>query len=198
MFSGIVEEEATVIDLCKRQENLYLTIQCSFANELKPGDSIAHNGVCLTVLDLHNDFYTVVAGKETLLKSNLGILQKGDYVNLERSMKLNDRLDGHLVQGHVDQIAVCTNVTDADGSWYYSFRYIPDKTEFVVEKGSVCLNGISFTVVNARDNTFQVAVFPFTYQHTKFKDIKPGSSVNLEFDIIGKYAVRLLTHNRII
>lgn len=192
MFSGIIEEEAKVINLRKEQENLYITMACSFTSELKPGHSIAHNGVCLTVLENDDTTYTIVAGKETLLKSNLGLLKVGDAINLERSMKLNDRLDGHLVQGHVDQIAVCTEVSETGGSWYYSFVYTPNKTEFTVEKGSVCVNGISYTVVNSKDNTFQVAVFPYTYQHTNFKDIKPNSVVNLEFDIIGKYVVRLL------
>jgi len=192
MFSGIIEEEAKVINLRKEQENLYITMECSFTSELKPGHSIAHNGVCLTVLEKDDTSYTIVAGKETILKSNLGLLKTGDKINLERSMKLNDRLDGHLVQGHVDQTVVCTDVAEAGGSWYFSFSYNPTQTDFTVEKGSVCVNGISFTVVNSKNNTFQVAVFPYTYQHTNFKELKQGSVVNLEFDIIGKYVVRLL------
>ena len=192
MFSGIVEEAATVVKLEKELDNLHITMRCSFVNELKIDQSLAHNGVCLTVVTKDNQTYTVTAIKETLLKSNLGLLQPGDRVNLERSMKLNDRLDGHIVQGHVDQTAVCTEVKEASGSWYFTFEYDASIANITVEKGSVSVNGVSLTVVNSQRNSFQVAIIPFTYEHTNFHQIKAGSVVNLEFDIIGKYVARLL------
>ena len=193
MFSGIVEEAATVVKLEKERENLHITLQCSFVNELKIDQSISHNGVCLTVVKTTADSYTVTAIKETLEKSNLGVLQVGDKVNLERSMKLNDRLDGHIVQGHVDQTAECTEVKEADGSWYYTFAYTPAREDYLtVEKGSVSVNGVSLTVVNSREKSFQVAIIPYTYENTNFHQIKSGTIVNLEFDIIGKYVARIL------
>jgi riboflavin synthase len=192
MFSGIVEEAAIVVKLEKEQENLHITLLCSFVNELKVDQSISHNGVCLTVVKKTEDQYTVTAIKETLIKSNLGKLKPGDKVNLERSMKLNDRLDGHIVQGHVDQTAICTKVEEADGSWYFSFDYDTTKHNITVEKGSVAVNGVSLTVVNSKHGAFQVAIIPYTYEHTNFHQIKAGTIVNLEFDIIGKYVARLL------
>jgi len=193
MFSGIVEEAAKVIRLEKDQENLHITMQCSFTHELKIDQSISHNGVCLTVVDIHEDHYTVTAIKETLMKSNLGLLAIGDKVNLERSTRLDARLDGHMVQGHVDLTATCTDVKEADGSWYYTFEYDPQGEEHItVEKGSVSVNGVSLTVVNSRDRSFQVAIIPFTYEVTNFHQIKKGTVVNIEFDIIGKYIARIL------
>ncbi len=195
MFSGIVEETARVVKLVKDQENLHITMFCSFVNELQVDQSVSHNGVCLTVVSRDDESYTVTAIRETLEKSNLGLLQVGDEVNLERSMRMGGRLDGHIVQGHVDQTAVCTKVEEAEGSWYYTFDYQPIKDEagyVVVEKGSVSVNGVSLTVVNARDNGFQVAIIPYTYQVTNFHNFKPGSVVNLEFDILGKYIARIL------
>ncbi|MDR0612451.1 MAG: riboflavin synthase [Dysgonamonadaceae bacterium] len=196
MFSGIVEEAATVFKLVADQGNLHLMLKCSFVKELKIDQSVAHNGVCLTVVDLTDDTYTVTAVKETLERSNLGLLQAGDKVNLERSMLMNGRLDGHIVQGHVDQTAVCTRVDEAGGSWYYTFEYAFDKTlarqgYMTVEKGSVTVNGVSLTVCNSKDNSFQVAIIPYTYECTNFHRIKPGTVVNLEFDIIGKYISKL-------
>jgi riboflavin synthase len=196
MFSGIVEEAATVARLVADQGNLHLTMKCSFVKELKIDQSVAHNGVCLTVIDLKDDTYMVTAVKETLERSNLGLLQVGDKVNLERSMLMNGRLDGHIVQGHVDQTAVCTRVDEAGGSWYYTFEYAFDKIlarqgYMTVEKGSVSVNGVSLTVCNSKDNSFQTAIIPYTYECTNFHQIKPGTVVNLEFDIIGKYIGKL-------
>lgn len=196
MFSGIVEEAATVVRRVEEQGNLHLTMTCSFINELKIDQSIAHNGVCLTVVDLTEDTYTVTAIKETLERSNLGLLQVGDKVNLERSMMMNGRLDGHIVQGHVDQTAICKKVEEAEGSWYFTFEYAFDKTMaqqgyMTVEKGSVTVNGVSLTVCNSQDNSFQVAIIPYTYEFTNFHQIKEDSVVNLEFDIIGKYLSKL-------
>ena len=192
MFSGIVEEAAKVVSIEKEQDNLHITMECSFVNELKIDQSVAHNGVCLTVVRKTETAYTVTAIRETLIKSNLGQLQVGDKVNLERSMLLNDRLDGHMVQGHVDQTAECTAVEEADGSWYFTFRYDPSKGNLTVEKGSIAVNGVSLTVVNSQDGSFQVAIIPYTYQVTNFHQINPGTIVNLEFDIIGKYVMRIL------
>jgi riboflavin synthase len=192
MFSGIVEEAAKVVSIEKEQDNLHITMECSFANELKIDQSIAHNGVCLTVVRMTGTAYTVTAIRETLLKSNLGLLQVGDRVNLERSMLLNGRLDGHMVQGHVDQTAECTAVEEADGSWYFTFKYDPAKGNLTVEKGSIAVNGVSLTVVNSQADSFRVAIIPYTYECTNFHRIKPGTIVNLEFDIIGKYVTRIL------
>jgi len=193
MFSGIVEEAATVVRLEKEQGNLHITIQCSFTDELKIDQSIAHNGVCLTVVSIEEDTYTVTAIQETLQKSNLGTLHIGDKVNLERSTRLDSRLDGHMVQGHVDLTATCTEVKEAEGSWYYTFSYVPGGEEHLtVEKGSVSVNGVSLTVVNSRNASFQVAIIPFTYEVTNFHTFKVGTVVNIEFDIIGKYIARIL------
>ncbi len=193
MFSGIVEEAATVVHLLKEQDNLHITMRCSFTGELKIDQSISHNGVCLTVVNIKDDTYTVTAIRETLLKSNLGLLREGDKVNLERSTRLDSRLDGHMVQGHVDLTATCTGITEADGSWYYTFEYIPTSEEHItVEKGSVSVNGVSLTVVNSKDTSFQVAIIPFTYEVTNFHQFQLGSVVNIEFDIIGKYIARIL------
>jgi riboflavin synthase len=192
MFSGIVEEAAKVVNLKKDRENLHITLTCTFVKELKIDQSISHNGVCLTVVKKDKNTYTVTAIKETLLKSNLGLLKPGDKVNLERSMMMNGRLDGHIVQGHVDQTAVCTNVTESQGSWYYTFKYDTSKGNVTVEKGSISVNGVSLTVVNSKDNSFQVAIIPYTYEITNFHKIKKGTVVNLEFDILGKYIATIL------
>ncbi len=193
MFSGIVEEAATVVQLEREQENLHITMQCSFTDELKIDQSISHNGVCLTVVHIEKDKYTVTAILETLQKTNLGLLQVGDKVNLERSTRLDSRLDGHMVQGHVDLTATCTDVKEAEGSWYYTFSYEPKGEEHItVEKGSVSVNGVSLTVVNSQDTSFQVAIIPFTYELTNFHQFKVGTVVNIEFDIIGKYIARIL------
>lgn len=193
MFSGIVEEAATVVKIEKDQENLHITMECSFVDDLKIDQSISHNGVCLTVVRKENKTYTVTAIKETLEKSNLGYVRVGDKVNLERSLKIDDLLDGHLVQGHVDQTAICTNVREAEGSWYYTFEYEPLQDDYLtVEKGSISVNGVSLTVVNSRDNSFQVAIIPYTYEVTNFHQIEVGTVVNLEFDVIGKYIAKIM------
>ena len=193
MFSGIVEEAATVVRLEKDKDNLHITMKCSFIDELKIDQSISHNGVCLTVVRKEHGIYTVTAIKETLEKSNLGLLKVGDKVNLERSMRLDGRLDGHMVQGHVDQTALCTGVREAGGSWYYTFEYEPVNDEYItVEKGSVSVNGVSLTVVNSKQKSFEVAIIPFTWEVTNFHQIKKGTVVNLEFDILGKYIARIL------
>ena len=197
MFSGIVEEAAVVVDIQKDKGNVHFTLECTFTNELKVDQSISHNGVCLTVVDIKGDTYTVTAIKETLEVSNLGKLKIGDKVNLERSMIMDARLDGHIVQGHVDQTAICESVREADGSWYFKFRYEFDKEMakkgyLTVDKGSVTVNGVSLTVVNPTENTFEVAIIPYTYDYTNFHQIEKGTMVNLEFDIIGKYISRIL------
>jgi riboflavin synthase len=192
MFSGIVEETGKVVAIRKEQENIHFTLECSFVNELKVDQSVSHNGVCLTVVDVTDKTYTVTAIQETLIKSNLGLLKVGDEVNLERSMKPDSLLDGHIVQGHVDQTAVCTKVEEVDGSWYYTFEYDPTKGNITVEKGSISVNGVSLTVVNSKDNSFQVAIIPFTYDITNFHNFKEGTVVNLEFDIIGKYIAKIV------
>ncbi len=193
MFSGIVEEAAPVVKLEKEGGNLHITMKCSFVNDLKIDQSIAHNGVCLTVVRKDDETYTVTAIQETLQKSNLGLLKVGDKVNLERSMTINKLLDGHLVQGHVDQTAICTEVKEADGSWYYTFEYDPSTGNITVEKGSISVNGVSLTVVNSQTGKFSVAIIPYTYQVTNFHQIQVGTVVNLEFDIIGKYIQKILS-----
>ncbi|SUB78592.1 riboflavin synthase [Porphyromonas macacae] len=202
MFSGIVEEYAEVVALKKEQSNLHITMRCSFVNELSIDQSIAHNGVCLTVVNIEDDTYTVTAIQETLDRSNLGLLQVGDLVNLERSMMMGGRLDGHIVQGHVDQTARCIEVTECDGSWYYTFEYdlIPEmarKGYMTVEKGSVCVNGVSLTVCNSELNSFQVAIIPYTHDNTNFCRIERGTVVNLEFDIVGKYLAKMQEYNNL-
>ncbi|MFW5886759.1 MAG: riboflavin synthase [Bacteroidota bacterium] len=193
MFSGIVEEAAKVVGLEKDQGNLHLTLECSFVNELKIDQSISHNGVCLTVVKKSGNSYTVTAIRETLEKSNLGLLKIGDKVNLERSMKMDARIDGHFVQGHVDQTAVCAKVEEAEGSWYFTFEYEPKQDDYMtVEKGSVSINGVSLTVINSQKNSFQVAIIPYTYEITNFHQFEKGTVVNLEFDIIGKYITKIV------
>lgn len=193
MFSGIVEAIGRLKNVQRDGGNIHLTLECPFVSELTIDQSIAHNGVCLTVVDLPGDgTYTVTAIQETLEKSNLGGLALGDEVNLERSMKIDSRLDGHIVQGHVDQTAICTDVQQEDGSWIYSFEYEPKPGAITVEKGSITVNGVSLTVVNSRKNSFQVAIIPYTHAHTNFHTFVKGSVVNLEFDIIGKYIARLM------
>jgi len=196
MFSGIIEGMGTIVAIVKDQENVHLTLSCSFTKELKIDQSLSHNGVCLTVVGKEGDCYTVTAIKETLQKTNLGLLEIGSKVNLERSMKMDGRLDGHIVQGHVDQTAYCTEVTEAEGSWYYTFSYAfdPEKARqgyLTVEKGSITVNGVSLTVVNSQKDSFQVAIIPYTYENTNFHAIRKGTVINLEFDIIGKYLSRL-------
>ena len=198
MFSGIIEEAALVVALRKEKENLHLTMECTFVDELKIDQSVAHNGVCLTVVEKTDNTYTVTAIRETLDRTNLGKLVVGSKVNLERSMIMNGRLDGHIVQGHVDQIAQCTEVNEADGSWYYTFEYSFDKVMakrgyMTVDKGSVTVNGVSLTVCNPTDNSFQVAIIPYTHEHTNFHQIEKGTVVNIEFDIIGKYVSRMMS-----
>lgn len=196
MFSGIVEEMATVVAIKHDRENIDFTLKCSFTNELKIDQSVSHNGVCLTVVNIKDDTYTVTAMKETLERSNLGLLKVGDHVNVERSMLMNGRLDGHIVQGHVDETAKCIKMEDADGSTYFTFEYKLDKEMarrgyFTVDKGSVTVNGVSLTVISPTDNTFTVAIIPYTRQNTNFADIQVGTTVNIEFDILGKYIARL-------
>ncbi len=197
MFSGIVEDAIEVVGLRHDESNLHITLRCPFADELRIDQSISHNGVCLTVVSLPGDgTYTVTAIRETLDRSNLGGLKVGDLVNVERSMKIDGRLDGHIVQGHVDTTAVCQGVEEADGSWYYSFKYDVDrelakKGYVTVEKGSVTVNGVSLTVCNSEKDSFRVAIIPYTHDHTNFCRIEKGTVVNLEFDIIGKYLARL-------
>lgn len=196
MFSGIVEEMATVTAIRQDKENIDFTLTCSFTSELKIDQSVSHNGVCLTVVQIDGDEYTVTAMKETLERSNLGLLRVGDHVNVERSMLMNGRLDGHIVQGHVDETARCIAMEDADGSTYFTFEYKQDadmarRGYFTVDKGSVTVNGVSLTVCNPTDHTFQVAIIPYTMQNTNFCDIRVGSVVNIEFDILGKYIARL-------
>jgi riboflavin synthase len=196
MFSGIIEEFATVVAIKKDRDNIDFTLTCSFTGELSIDQSVAHNGVCLTVVSIDGDNYVVTAMKETLDRSNLGLLQVGDKVNIERSMQMNGRLDGHIVQGHVDETARCIAMEDANGSTYFTFEYKLDREMasngyFTVDKGSVTVNGVSLTVCNPTQNTFQVAIIPYTMEHTNFQDIRVGTVVNLEFDIIGKYIARL-------
>lgn len=196
MFSGIIEEMATVTAIKKYQENIDFTLRCSFTSELKIDQSVAHNGVCLTVVKLNDDEYTVTAMKETLDRSNLGLLQVGDKVNVERSMIMNGRLDGHIVQGHVDETATCIKMEDADGSTFFTFQYALNREMarrgyFTVDKGSVTVNGVSLTVISPTDDTFTVAIIPYTRENTNFASMHVGSVVNIEFDILGKYIARL-------
>ena len=192
MFSGIIERTGTVVGIRSEQENKHFTLRADFCRELKIDQSIAHNGVCLTVVDIADDTYTVTAMRETLIKSNLGALREGDLVNLERSMKPDALLDGHIVQGHVDQTALCTDVEEAGGSWDFTFRYDEKGDNVTVEKGSVAVNGVSLTVCDSQPGQFRVAIIPYTFEHTNFCRIRPGTAVNLEFDIVGKYIARLM------
>jgi len=192
MFTGIIETIGKVLDLRKDQDNMHLVIESDISNELKIDQSVAHNGVCLTVVALADGTHTVTAVSETLNKSNLGKLKVGDLINMERCMQMNGRLDGHIVQGHVDQTGICTEVNDMAGSWEYTFSYDSSTGNVTVEKGSICVNGISLTVVNSKENSFSVSIIPYTYEHTNMQQIKTGDTVNLEFDIIGKYVARLM------
>ncbi|GEC78477.1 riboflavin synthase [Flavobacterium aquatile] len=191
MFTGIIETLGIIKDLKKEGENLHITINSSITNELKIDQSVAHNGVCLTVVAIENDNYTVTAIKETIDKTNLGEWKLDEVVNLERAMKLGDRLDGHIVQGHVDQTGVCKSIYEANGSWYFTFEYNKDLNNLTIEKGSITVNGVSLTVVNSKTNEFSVAIIPYTYEHTNFKNFKVGTKINLEFDVIGKYVSKL-------
>ena len=192
MFSGIIETTARVVAIREEQGNRHIELECPFTQELKIDQSIAHNGVCLTVVAIDGPRYTVTAIHETLIKSNLGLLKVGDWVNIERSMRPDALLDGHIVQGHVDQTATCTAITEADGSWYYTFEYDASTGNITVEKGSIAVNGVSLTVVNSQKGSFQVAIIPYTYEHTNFHTFKVGTVVNLEFDIVGKYIAKLM------
>ena len=191
MFTGIIETLGIVKEIQKDGDNLHLTITSEITKELKIDQSVAHNGVCLTVVAIDNNDYIVTAIKETIDKTTLGEWQVGDLVNLERAMKLGDRLDGHIVQGHVDQTGVCKSVTEANGSWYFSFEYDSKLNNITIEKGSITVNGVSLTVVNSQPNGFSVAIIPYTFEHTNFKTFKVGSKINLEFDVVGKYVARL-------
>jgi riboflavin synthase len=191
MFTGIIETLGTIKALRKEGENIHITVQSEITNELKIDQSVSHNGICLTVVNIENDQYTVTAIKETIDKTNLGNWNTNDIVNLERAMMLGDRLDGHIVQGHVDQTAVCKNIQEANGSWYFTFEYNKTLNNITIEKGSITVNGVSLTVVNSKSNEFSVAIIPYTYEHTNFKNFKIGTIINLEFDVIGKYVARL-------
>jgi riboflavin synthase len=192
MFTGIIETLGEVIDLQKDQSNLHITVKSAISHELKIDQSVAHNGVCLTVVAVADGIHTVTAIEETLSKTSLGHLKLNEPVNLERCMQMNARLDGHIVQGHVDQTAICTQFKELDGSWEYTFEYDVAIGNVTVEKGSICVNGISLTVVSSHANTFSVAIIPYTYEHTNLHNVRVGSVVNLEFDIIGKYVARLM------
>lgn len=192
MFTGIIEDIGVVSNLKQELDNLHITIKSTITNELKIDQSVAHNGVCLTVVNISNDEYTVTAIKETLDKTNLVNLKVNDKVNLERAMKLGDRLDGHIVQGHVDQVAICTQIKEANGSWVFTFNYDSKQNNITIEKGSVTINGTSLTVVNSKKDSFSVAIIPYTYSHTNFNTFEKGTVVNLEFDVLGKYVSRLL------
>ncbi len=192
MFSGIVEAKGIIESLRKEQSNIHFTLSCPFTHELKIDQSVAHNGVCLTVVKIENNTYTVTAIEETLQKTNLGNLQEGDTVNLERCIRLGDRIDGHMVQGHVDTTAGCTAVEDQDGSWKFSFEYEANNELTTVPKGSICINGVSLTVVDSTPTAFSVCIIPYTFEETNFRTLKAGDKVNLEFDIIGKYVLRYL------
>jgi len=191
MFTGIIETLGVIKDLKKDNDNLHITISSTITSELKIDQSVAHNGVCLTVVQIQNDEYVVTAIRETLEKTNLSEWKAGDVVNLERAMKLGDRLDGHIVQGHVDQIGICKNIKETNGSWYFTFEYDKNFNNITIEKGSITVNGVSLTVVDSKENEFSVAIIPYTYEHTNFKKFEIGTKINLEFDVIGKYVSKL-------
>ena len=191
MFTGIIETLGIIKDLQKEDENLHITLSSSITNELKIDQSVAHNGVCLTVVGIENNNYTVTAIQETINKTNVGNWKINDYVNLERAMKLGDRLDGHIVQGHVDQIGICKSIEETDGSWRFTFEYDASLSNITIEKGSITVNGVSLTVVDSKINEFSVAIIPYTFEHTNFKNFNIGSVINLEFDVIGKYVAKL-------
>tara|TARA_R100000935_G_scaffold23395_1_gene42721 strand:- start:39743 stop:40333 length:591 start_codon:yes stop_codon:yes gene_type:complete len=192
MFTGIIETLGKITSLRPEGENLHITIESNITDELKIDQSVAHNGVCLTVVAIKENSYTVTAIKETLDKTNLGAWKVGDLVNLERAMKMGARLDGHIVQGHVDELGTCTSISEADGSWYFTFTYASTNGNVTIEKGSITINGVSLTVVNSKEAEFSVAIIPYTYEHTNFSSFKVGTKVNLEFDVIGKYVKRLI------
>ena len=196
MFTGIIEDIGIVSNLKEALDNLHISIKSNITKELKIDQSVAHNGVCLTVVNIHDDEYTVTAIKETLDKTNLNTLRINDKVNLERAMKLGDRLDGHIVQGHVDQTATCTHIEEANGSWVFTFAYDASLNNMTIEKGSITINGTSLTVVNSKKDTFSVAIIPYTYNHTNFNTFKIGTMVNLEFDVLGKYVAKLVELNK--
>lgn len=191
MFTGIIETLGIIKDLKKDNNNLNITVSSSITHELKIDQSVAHNGVCLTVIAINNGEYTVTAIKETIEKTNLADWKVDDLLNLERAMKLGDRLDGHIVQGHVDQIGICKSIEEANGSWYFTFEYDSNFNNITIEKGSITVNGVSLTVVNSKENEFSVAIIPYTFEHTNFKNIQIGTTINLEFDVVGKYVARL-------
>ena len=192
MFTGIIESMGEVVKVEKEQNNIHFHIQSGLAQELKIDQSLAHDGVCLTIVDIQSDVYTVTAVHETLQKSTLGMWREGRKINLERAMKIGDRLDGHLVQGHVDQVGECINIGAQGGSWQFSFRFSPKNHNLLIDKGSLCINGTSLTVLNVSENSFSVAIIPYTYKHTNFHQLKPGDQVNLEFDMVGKYISRII------
>jgi riboflavin synthase len=194
MFTGIIESLGIVHELRKDDANLHITITSSIANELKIDQSVSHNGVCLTVVGIQEDNYTVTAIRETLDRTNIGDWKTGDSINLERAMKLGDRLDGHIVQGHVDQTGICKSIENANGSWHFTFGYDEGQNNITIEKGSITVNGVSLTVVNSKKNEFSVAIIPYTFEHTNFKDFSVGTKINLEFDVIGKYVSKLYAH----
>ncbi len=191
MFTGIIETLGEVQNIQNENDNLHISLQSSITKELKIDQSVAHNGVCLTVIAIDNDVYTVTAIAETINKTNLGDWKIGDTLNLERAMLLGSRLDGHIVQGHVDQTGTCKNIKETNGSWYFTFEYDKNFSNITIEKGSITVNGVSLTVVDSKENEFSVAIIPYTYNHTNFKDFKIGTKINLEFDVIGKYVSRL-------
>lgn len=197
MFTGIIEDIGIISTLKRELDNLHITVKSKMTSELKVDQSMAHNGVCLTVVHVGENEYTVTAIKETLNKTNLGSLELGSLVNLERAMKLGDRLDGHIVQGHVDQTAICTNVIETNGSWEFTFSYDSSLNNITIEKGSVTINGTSLTVVNSKKDSFSVAIIPYTYNNTNFKTFEKGTVVNLEFDVLGKYVSRLMELRKI-
>lgn len=195
MFTGIIETLGIIKDIQKEGDNLHITVASSITNELKIDQSVAHNGVCLTVVAISGDEYTVTAIKETILKTNLAEWEVGNIVNLERAMKLGDRLDGHIVQGHVDQTGQCISIEEANGSWYFTFKYDRKLNNITIEKGSITINGVSLTILNSKEDEFSVAIIPYTFEHTNFKDFTIGTKINLEFDVIGKYVSRLYLQN---
>ena len=191
MFTGIIETLGIIKDLKKDNSNLTITVSSSITHELKIDQSVAHNGVCLTVIAINNREYKVTAIKETIEKTNLADWKVGDLLNLERAMKLGDRLDGHIVQGHVDQTGICKSIEEANGSWYFTFEYDSNLNNITIEKGSITVNGVSLTVVNSKEKEFSVAIIPYTFEHTNFKNVQIGTTINLEFDVVGKYVSRL-------
>jgi riboflavin synthase len=197
MFTGIIETLGVIQEIEKDKDNLHITIASSITDELQIDQSVAHNGICLTVVSINKTFYTVTAIGETIKKTTISHWQKGNPINLERAMKLGDRLDGHIVQGHVDQIGTCTTVKETNGSWYYTFKYDESLHNITIEKGSITVNGVSLTVVDSRKNEFSVAIIPYTFEHTNFKIFKVGTKVNLEFDVIGKYVSKLYTNQNL-